>query len=110
MFARVVESIPKIEMLERKDEIVRVLKKDVLPIMRKQHGFLEFLPFIPEVKNERWISITLWADKKDAERYERELFPEVQAIMKPYLAVPMIVRNYAVETTLCEHFEKALAV
>ncbi len=109
MFARIVESIPKIEMLEKKDEIVRVLKNQVLPLMRKQPGFLEFLPFTPEIKNERFISVTLWAEKKDAERYERELFPEVQAIMKPYLAVPMTVRNYTVETTLCEHFEKALA-
>jgi len=109
MFARIVESIPKIEMLEKRDEILRVLKNEVLPIMRKQPGFLEFLPFTPEIKNERFISITLWADKKDAERYEREAFSKVQEIMKPYLATPMTSRNYTVETTLCEHFEKALA-
>jgi quinol monooxygenase YgiN len=109
MFARIVESIPKIEMLEKRDEILRVLKNEVLPIMRKQHGFLEFLPFTPEIKNDRFISITLWADKKDAERYEREAFPRVQEIMKPYLAAPMTCRNYTVETTLCEHFEKAMA-
>lgn len=109
MFARIVETIPKIEMLEKKDEILRVLKNEVLPIMRKQPGFLDFLPFTPEIKNERFISITLWADKKDAERYEREAFPKVQEILKPYLAIPMTVRNYTVETTLCEHFEKAMA-
>jgi quinol monooxygenase YgiN len=109
MFARIVESIPKIEMLEKKDEILRVLKNEVLPILRKQPGFLEFLPFTPEIENERFISITLWADKKDAERSEREVLPKVQEIMKPYLAAPMTSKNYVVETTLCEHFEKALA-
>lgn len=108
MFARIVESIPKMEMIDKKDEILRVLKSEVLPVLRKQPGFLEFLPFTPEVKNERFISITLWADKKDAERYEREWFHKVQAIVRPYLAVPMTIRNYTVETTLCEHFEKAL--
>ena len=108
MFARIVDTIPKMEMLEKKDELVRVLKNEVLPILRKQHGFPEFLPFAPEVKNERFISVTLWVDKKDAERFERESFPKVQEIMKPYLASPMISRNYVVETTLCEHFEKAL--
>jgi len=109
MFARMVESIPKIEMLDRKEEVLRILKNDVLPIMRKQPGFLEFLPLTPEIKNERFIGITLWADKKDAERYEREGFFKVQEILKPYLAAPVTVRNYTVETTLCEHFEKALA-
>lgn len=108
MFARVVESIPKLEMLEKQEDILYVLKHEVLPILKKQHGFLEILPFTPEIKNERFISITLWADKKDAERYEREVFPKVQDIMKPYLAVPMTSRNYTVETALCEHFEKAL--
>jgi heme-degrading monooxygenase HmoA len=109
MFASIVAMIPKIEMLEKKDEILRVMKNEVLPILKAQRGFLEFLPFTPEIKNERFISITLWADKKDAERYEHELLPEVQRVMKPYLAVPMTCRVYAVETTLCEHFEKALA-
>jgi len=81
----------------------------VLPILRKQHGFLEILPFTPEIKNEKFVTITLWAEKKDAERYERETFQHVQEIMKPYLAIPMTVRKYAVETALREHFEKALA-
>ena len=109
MFARIVETIPKMEMLEKKEEVLRVVKNEVLPILRKQHGFLEFLPFTPEIKNERFLSITLWADKKDADRYERDVFPTVQEIMKRYLAAPMTIKNYVVETTLCEHFEKALA-
>jgi len=109
MFARIVESTPKMEMLERKEEILRVLKNDVLPVMRMQPGFLEFLPFTPEIKNEKFIGITLWAEKKDAERYEREGFVKVQEILRAYLAAPLMVRGYTVETKLCEHFEKALA-
>ncbi len=108
MFARIVETIPKIEMLDKKEEIVRVLKNEILPILKKQPGFLEMLPFSPEIKNERFITITLWVDKKDAERYEREALAKVQEILKPYLAAPMTARHYAVETTVCEHFEKAL--
>jgi hypothetical protein len=29
----------------------KVLKNDVLPILKKQTGFLEILPFMPEEKN-----------------------------------------------------------
>ena len=109
MFARIVETVPKIEMLDKREEVLRILKNEVLPIMRKHQGFLEILPFTPEIKNDRFVTITLWAEKKDAERFEREGFLKVQEILKPYLAAPPTVRYYNVETTLCEHFEKALA-
>jgi hypothetical protein len=106
MFARILEFVPK---LEKKEEFVRVIKNEVLPILNKQHGFLEMLPFFPEIKNEKAITISLWTEKKDAERYEREWFPKVEEILKPYLTTPIIFKYYMVETTLCEHFEKTLA-
>ena len=105
MFARILEITPK---LEKKEEFIRVIKNEVLPILRKQPGFLEILPFLPEVKTEKMFTISLWTEKKDAERYEREMLPKVEEIVKPYLTAPFIVKNYMVETTLCEHFEKAL--
>jgi quinol monooxygenase YgiN len=105
MFARILEFIPK---LEKKEEFIRVVKNEVLPILKKQHGFLEILPFVPELKNEKVITISLWTDKKEVERYEREWFPKVEEIMKPYLTTPITFKYYTVETTLCEHFEKAL--
>lgn len=105
MFARILEFIPK---LEKKEEFIRVVKDEVLPILKKQHGFLEILPFVPELKNEKVITISLWTEKKELERYEREWFPKVEEIMKPYLTTPITFKYYTVETTLCEHFEKAL--
>ena len=50
MFARILEIVPK---MEKKEELIQFAKKEVLPILRKQHGFLEILPFLPEVKNEK---------------------------------------------------------
>jgi len=105
MFARILEFVPK---LEKKEEFIRVVKNEVLPILKKQHGFLEILPFMPEIKNEKAVTISLWVEKKDAERYETEWFPKVQEIVKPYMTTPISVNSYTVETTICEHFEKAL--
>jgi quinol monooxygenase YgiN len=51
MFARIVEFIPK---LEKKEEFVKVVRNEVLPILKKQPGFLEFLPFVPETKFTRY--------------------------------------------------------
>ncbi|MBZ5720403.1 MAG: antibiotic biosynthesis monooxygenase [Acidobacteriia bacterium] len=106
MFARVLEFTPK---LEKKDELVKTIKNEVLPILKKQPGFLEMLPLFPEIKNEKVITISLWMDRKDIERYERDTFTKVEQIVKPHINTPMVVRMYEVETTLCQHFVDALA-
>ena len=87
---------------------MKVVRNEVLPILNKQPGFLEILPLEPETKTEKRIIITLWAKKRDAERYEREVYPKVEGIVKPYLTTPVTYKHYNVETTLCQHFAEAL--
>lgn len=107
MFARILEFVPK---MEKKGEFVKVLKNEVVPILKKQTGFLEILPFFPETKTEKVINISLWTEKTHAERYEREVFPKVEEIVRPYLTTPITVKLYTLETSVCEHFEKAVVV
>lgn len=106
MFARILEFTPK---MEKKEEFIRTMKNEVLPILKKQTGFLDILPFFPEVKTEKVLMISLWNDRKNAERYEKEVFPKVEEIVRPYLQTTMVYRPYWVETTLCEHFINAMA-
>ena len=105
MFARILEFVP---LMERKDEFIRVVKKEVLPILKKQEGFLEILPLVPEIKTEKVLAVTLWTDKKEFERDEKEWYPRVEQILKPHLSNPSARKLYTLETTLCEHFEKTL--
>lgn len=107
MFARILDCEVK---LEKKEEFVKIIKNEVLPILKKQTGFLEILPFSPEkMKEEKVITISLWTTKADAERYEREFYPKVLNIVKPFLTTPVNVSYHKLETTLCEHFVEALA-
>ena len=107
MFARILNFEVK---LEKKEEFVKVVKNQVLPILKKQTGFLEILPFFPEkMKEEKVINISLWTTKQDAERYEREFYPRVYDILKPFLTTPVVADYYNLEATLCEHFVEALA-
>ena len=99
MFARIVEFIPK---PEKKEEFVKKVRNEVLPLLKAQKGFLEYLPFFPENKAEKVITITLWMEKWDVEKYEREVYPRVEEILKPYLVTPVTFKHYNVETTLCE--------
>ena len=106
MFARILEFTPK---FEKKDELVKMIRQEILPVLKKQPGFLEFLPFVPEVKNEKWITISLWTEKYEAEKYVKEVFPRLEEILRPYLATPIVYKAHIVETTLCEQFVDALA-
>jgi hypothetical protein len=108
MFARILDCEVK---LEKKEEFVKVVKNEILPILKKQNGFLEILPFFPETsREEKVITISLWTTKADAERYEREFYPKVLNILKPFLTTPVNVNYYKLETAICEHFVGALAV
>jgi hypothetical protein len=105
MFARIIEFTPN---REQRDEIASVMRREILPILKSQPGFLEILPFEPENNAEAFLTVTLWAEKRNAERYEREVYPKVEAILKPYLQTPISSKHYTVQTALCHHFVEAL--
>ena len=97
--------------LEKREEFVKVVKDQVLPILKKQIGFLEILPFFAEkARAEKVFTITLWTTRQDAERYERDFYPQVVDILKPFLTKPVEVSYWNLETTLCDRFVDALAV
>ena len=106
MHARILEFTPR---MEKKEEFVKFVKNEILPTLKKQNGYLEILPFFPESRDEKVVMISLWNEKRDAEKYAREIFPKVEEILKPWLLTPVNVRIYKVENTLCEHFVNALA-
>lgn len=107
MFARILDFEVK---LEKKEEFVKIVKNEIVPILKKQTGFLEILPFFPEkMREEKVITISLWATRSDADRYEREFYPKALDILKPFLTTPVKVAYYKLETSVCEHFVDALA-
>jgi hypothetical protein len=105
MFARMVEMVYK---LDKKDELINTVRQEILPVLKKQPGFLELLPLVPEVASPHMFAITLWADKRDAEKYVIAAFPTVEQILKPFLTIPVTVRTYTVETSVCQHLLDAL--
>jgi quinol monooxygenase YgiN len=106
MFARIVEFTPKVE---KKEELIKAMRNEVLPVLKKQPGFLEVLPFIPESTTDKTIVVTVWSEKRDAERYEREAYSKVAEILKPYLATAITFKHYVVETSLCPNIMEAFA-
>lgn len=100
MFARKVEFDL---MLIKKDEFLRKVRDEVLPILKKQAGFIDILGLTDELKVEKTLLISLWDTKEHALCYEKEAFPKITALLKPYLLKPMVVAPCVVETTISEH-------
>ncbi len=106
MFARILEFTPK---SEKREDLIWTIRQEVLPIMKKQPGFLELLPFVPDVAKEKMVIISLWTERNAAERYVHETFPDVDRILRPFLTGRFTVRMFKVETTVCQHFVDALS-
>lgn len=106
MFARVLEFHVK---LEKKNDFIQIHKNRILPVLRREIGFLELLPLIPvNMDEDKVIIITLWANPVDAENYDREIFPLIVDLLKPLMSAPVALKVYNLETSLCEQLTEAL--
>jgi len=98
---------------EKSEEFVEKVRSEVLPILKNQKGFLGLLPLLPQTatsfgRREHVITVSLWANSRDAEQYENEVFPVVRAILSPYV-MPIAIKAYTVDPALSEHFQAARA-
>ena len=90
-------------MLVKKEEFLRKVRDEVLPILKKQAGFIDILGLTDELKVEKTLLISLWETKENALKYEKEVFPKITAMLKPYLLKPFVVTPCVVETTISQH-------
>lgn len=57
-------------------EFTRTLEKDILPLLRRQQGFMDEITFVAE-DGTGAIAISLWEQQENAEAYGRDTYPEV---------------------------------
>jgi len=57
-------------------EFTRLIEKEVIPMLRKQKGFLDEVTFISPDLTEA-VGNSFWETKADAEAYSRTAYPEV---------------------------------
>jgi heme-degrading monooxygenase HmoA len=106
MFARILEIAPS---PGKKQELIYALNQEIVPIRKEQPGFVETQACLPENKSDRILSITFWTENRLAETYAKEAYPKVEQIMKPFLAIPITVKRYTVESTLSKRFVDILS-
>jgi len=57
-------------------EFTRTFEKDVLPLLRKQNGFKDEISFVAADRSEA-VAISLWDGKENADKYSRDIYPQV---------------------------------
>lgn len=71
-------------------EFTRLLERDVIPTLRKQHGFKDEIAFVPTDGKEA-VAISLWEEKENAETYNRATYPEVlKTLAKVVVGAPQV--------------------
>ncbi|PYV65756.1 MAG: hypothetical protein DMG97_31395 [Acidobacteria bacterium] len=95
MFTRVVEIKSK---SGKSKELTNAINEKVLPILKKQHGFVDEIVLVPDKETDRVLGISFWNTREDAELYHREHFPQVQDSVRHLLEGDPLVRTFNVET------------
>jgi len=72
-------------------EFTALFEKDVLPLLRKQNGFQEYVSLL----NPKGFSGTsLWDDKKSADAYQADAYPQVLAKLTTVIEGTPRVENF----------------
>ena len=97
MFARVVECQSTVG---RSEQVARKLNNDVLPILQKQPGFVNFLTLSDKTTAERLVCVSFWTSREgDAEEYHRQHYETITNMLKPVLESPPTLKSFTVSAS-----------
>ncbi len=77
------------------DLLNKRLENEVIPLLKKQKGFRDELSFFDR-ENDEAVAMSFWETEKDAEIYERNVYPQVSKKMEDTLDVAPIVRQFEI--------------
>jgi len=96
MFTRAVELTSK---SGKSTELSNAINDKVVPILKKQRGFMDEIVLVSDVEPHRVLALSFWTTKEDAERYQREQFKNVHETVRHLLEVEPNVRTFEVHTS-----------
>lgn len=74
------------------------LEKDVIPMLKKQEGFRDELSFFDKEKDEA-VAMSFWDTRKDAENYQRDIYPQISKKMEDTLDGAPVLRGFEVNNS-----------
>jgi heme-degrading monooxygenase HmoA len=96
MFTRVVEVTTK---PGKARELTTIINDKVLPILKKQVGFVDETVLVSDTEPDRGLAISFWNTKEDAERYHKDQYAAIHEMMRPLLDADPVVRTFNVDSS-----------
>jgi quinol monooxygenase YgiN len=96
MYTRIVELTTK---PGKAREVSETINDKVLPILKKQAGFVDEAVLISDTESTRILGLSFWNKREDAERYHREQYPKINEILRPLLETEPVIRTFDVHTS-----------
>jgi|ERR1700681_2118044 len=77
-------------------EFTKAIENEILPLLKKQHGFRDEIVFVAPGSGTEAVAISLWDKKEDAEAYLRSSYPDVLKALAKVVDDTPEVRNFEV--------------
>ena len=96
MFTRTVEVTLK---SGKARELANIINDKVLPILKKQKGFVDETVLVSDTEDNRVQALSYWSSKEDAERYQREQYPAIHEMVRHLLEAEPVIRTFNVDSS-----------
>jgi quinol monooxygenase YgiN len=96
MYTRVVELTTK---PGKARELCAAIDDKVLPILKKQAGFVDETVLASDTESNRILAFSFWNAKEDAEHYHREQYPKINEMLAHLLETAPVIRTFDVHTS-----------
>ncbi len=96
MFTRTVEITTK---SGKARELATIINDKVLPILKKQAGFVDETVLASDTDANRVLALSFWNSKEDADRYNREQYPAIHEMIRHLLEADPVVRTFNVDSS-----------
>ncbi|MGH9502644.1 MAG: antibiotic biosynthesis monooxygenase family protein [Terriglobales bacterium] len=106
MFTRIVELTTK---PGKNNQLSDTINEKVLPILKKQKGFVDETVLISDRDDNRVLGLSFWNTKEDAEQYHRNEFQNVHEIVRHLLESEPVVRTFDVHSSTTHRISKGKA-
>ncbi len=85
------------------------LNDKVLPLLKKQTGFLDEITLVSRADPDRILALSFWDTEEHAERYNREQYPTVRDMLLSALEEEPTVETFDVDTSTSHRIARGKA-
>ena len=93
---------------EAASEFIRKMEDEIIPLLRKQKGFLDEMTLLAQSGKEVY-AYSFWENSTDAENYDRNEFAQVTGILTGVIEGALRVHTYMVANSTFHKMASAAA-